>query len=47
MDDYKNELAQYYFNKDYKELSDSQREIIDTQLMIPINDIHPEHPDNK
>ena len=41
------ELAQYYYNKDYAELSESQQRSIDNQLLIPINDRHPEHPDNK
>lgn len=47
MDDYRNELAQYYYNKDYNELSDSQRRSIDIQLQIPREEVHPAHPDNE
>jgi len=47
MDNYKNDLAQYYFNKDYEELTENEKEIIDNQLQIGIEEAHPAHPDNR
>jgi len=32
MDEYMNELAQFYYNKDYEELTPNEKEIIENQL---------------
>ena len=46
-DDIRDDLAQYYYGKDYAELSDTQKENLDAQLRIPKECEHPAHPDNE